>query len=138
MNAARSNIGAFVKNVIGLDPASNANTTRNGPAINREGYQSCALLGHIGATTGTPTGGGVTYKLQDSADGSTGWADLAGAAATQIAFGAINTGVEKDVDLGPAKKFIRVVEVSALTGGTTPTVMGSASVTLGGSADLPV
>ena len=95
-----------------------------GPAINRLGFQSLAMFAALGAETGSPTGRTVTVTIQDSADGSTGWADykpdlVVTASVEAVAAGA--AGLPSNVDLTGAKEYIRAVEVLAFTGGTTPT-----------------
>lgn len=47
----------------------------NGTAINMTGFETCTFIGMFGAITATGVQG---MKVQESPDGSTGWADLAG------------------------------------------------------------
>jgi hypothetical protein len=136
------NIGALIKSIKGINPANAAAGTTNGAAIDRAGvqgknfFQSCVLKGACGAATGAPTTQSVNQKLQDSADGSTGWADIAGAAIAALV--ADNTEAQVDVDLSGAKRFIRVVSLVAFTGGTSPAIPVSAEVILGPAMELPV
>ena len=69
----------------------------------------------------TSAGGGTTptldVKIQDSADGSTGWADLSGATFTQVTDAADSTETIT-IDTDTAKAYIRVV--TTITG-TSPT-----------------
>jgi hypothetical protein len=123
-------IGSQIKNVTGVAPQAAAAGTINGPAIDRRGLNSCVLFVTAGAATGAPTALTLDSKLQDSADGSTGWADLSGAAITQIV--AASTDKQVDVNLKGAKAYIRVVQTTGFTGGTTPTLNQGATVTLGG------
>lgn len=133
--AMQRNIGAYVKVAKGINPQASAAATINGAAIDRQGYLSCVLHHACGAAAGSPTARTVDSKIQDSADGSTGWADLSGAAATQLT--ADNSEAEKNVDLSGAKRYIRVVETVAFTGGTTPTIPVAAEVVLAGRDTLP-
>lgn len=136
MSLARmNNIGAFVKNVDGIPPTAAAAGTVTGTAINRAGFESCSMRLALGAATGTPTSFTADCKLQDSADGSTGWADISGAASTTLT--AASTGNEKDVDLTVARAFIRAVQVTAFVGGSSPTIPVAVTVTLGGAKSLP-
>lgn len=128
------NIGALIKAFLGVAPAARSAGAVNGPAINRQGYGSCTLIVTTGAETGSPSARSSTCKLQDSADGSTGWNDLAGAS---VAVAAVDAVGEVDVNLAGAKQFIRVVNTTAFTGGTTPTLLSSAAVALGGADKLP-
>lgn len=132
--------GAFVKTVKGI-PVTNASAGAiNGAAIDRQGFLSCELWHAAGAATGTPTSRTVDAKLQDSADGSTGWADYnpdgAGSgAAAQLT--ANDTEARKAVNLASAKRWIRVVETVAFVGGTSPAIPVAAAVVLGGADALP-
>ncbi|MDB4896886.1 MAG: hypothetical protein JWN15_3148, partial [Firmicutes bacterium] len=94
------------KSVSGYAPQAASAGAIAGAAIDRFGYQSCVLLAKAGAATGTPTTQTFDAKLQDSADGTTGWADLVGAATTQIT--AANGEQHKNVDLTGARRYIRV------------------------------
>lgn len=137
--AFHSNIGAFIDPRVGVKPQANTGSTVNGPAINRavlggKLFSSCVL--HL--ALGTETLGGASAplhdcKLQDSADGSTGWADLTGAAVAQQNTGDVD--VKVNVDLLGAKRFIRAVQTSAFTGGS-PTIDVAAVVVLGGADTL--
>ncbi|MEE9140513.1 MAG: hypothetical protein V3U18_07020 [Alphaproteobacteria bacterium] len=133
--ATQHDIGAEVKSVKGINPADSAAATINGPAIDRSGFLSAVLHHASGAATGTPTAQTVDSKLQDSADGSTGWADITGAAAAQLT--ADDTDADVNVDFGTTKKFIRVVTTVGFTGGTSPTIPVAATVMLGGPDVLP-
>lgn len=133
-------VGAEVKVVWALSPLENAAGTRNSAAIDRavangKLYLSCVVSGRSGAAAGTPTSYSVIYKLQDSADGSSGWADYGSANATLTAD---NTDGEGDFNLSSAKRYIRVVETTAFVDGTTPKVEGAAVVVLGASTENEV
>ncbi len=128
------NIGGQIKGVTGVAPAANAAGTVNGAAIDRMGYQSCTVVAMTGLDTGTPTTRSATVKLQDSADGSTGWNDLTGAS---VAVSAVSSVGEVDVNLAIAKRYIRVVTTTAFTAGTSPTLFSAAAVVLGGADKLP-
>lgn len=133
-------IGDALKVAWGLSPLDNSAGTRNGTGIDRatpggQLYMGAVLSGRVGAASGTPTSFSAIYKLQDSADNSTGWADYGTAQDTVTADD--GTG-QVSVNLTGAKRYIRVVEVIAFVGGTTPKVEGSAVVVLGGARSHPV
>lgn len=93
----------------------------NGAAVDRLGYENVMVALHIGAhdrTTGDET---LDVKIQESADGSTGWADITGAAFTQIAAQTIaaTVGNVYTMSIRPdgRKRYYRAVSTSA---GTTP------------------
>lgn len=141
MTYLASNIGAEILPVAGLAALANSAGTRTGSAIDRLQSGSMAnslvLACNVGATTGAPSATTYDCKVQDSADGSTGWADLSGASITQKTTTTAGL-VQKDVDLLPAKRFIRVVEVVAFTGGTSPATPAAVDVILGGFDRLAV
>lgn len=141
MTYLASNIGAEILPVAGLAALANSAGTRTGSAIDRLQSGSMAnslvLACNVGATTGAPSATTYDCKVQDSADGSTGWADLSGAAITQKTTTTAGL-VQKDVDLLPAKRFIRVVEVVAFTGGTSPATPAAVDVILGGFDRLAI
>jgi hypothetical protein len=136
------NIGSLLRIVKGINPANAGAGTTNGAAIDRAGVGgknfslSCVLKGSCGAASGAPSAQSLNQKLQDSGDGSTGWADISGAALPALV--ADNTEGQVDVDLSGAKRFIRVVSVVAFTGGTAPAIPVAAEVILGPPMEMPV
>lgn len=131
---------------IGNKPAAVAAGTRNSAAIDRmasggdQGYRSALLELEVGATTGTPTSFTADAKIQDSADGSTGWADYTppnGGSGSVVQITAADTLNKRAVDLSGAKRYIRVVEVVAFVGGTSPTLGTRSGVVLCGPAKKP-
>ena len=131
-----NDIGAYVKAQIGISPKNASAGATNGAAIDRQNFGSCALHVAAGAATGSPTAQTVDAKLQESADGSTGWTDITGAAITQIA--ADNGEAEKDVDLSSTKRYVRAVVTVSFTGGTAPAIPVAATAVFGGGNTLPV
>jgi hypothetical protein len=129
------NVGGFIKALAAFKAAASAAATITGPAIDRTGYGSCVLHHQCGDATGGPTTQTVSCKLQDSADGSTGWADVAGAAPAALT--ANNAAAEVDVDLSGARRYVRVVETVAFTGGTSPAIPVAGTIVLGGASALP-
>jgi len=105
-------LGASVLSL--LDPAERS-ATANGSAADILDYegQAAAILQSAAGTGTTPT---LDVKLQDSADGSTGWADITGAAFTQVTNAAASAQVVK-FNASAVKRYIRAV---ATVAGTTP------------------
>lgn len=137
-----TDINAYIKPVVANVPvASAASATRNSAAIDRQNYLSAVLVATTGAATGSPTGIAVDAKVQDSADGSTGWADYVDptteATAAIAPVTAVNTLGKTNVNLSGAKRYIRVVETVALTAGTSPTIGIASHVILGGATVTP-
>lgn len=71
------------------------------------------LIGTVGGTSPTYDG-----KIQDSADGSTNWADVSGATFTQVTDSSDETSETIGVEARLCKRYIRYVGTS---GGTSPT-----------------
>lgn len=104
----------------------------NGAAVDSLGYGNLMAVVEVGATTGTPGSFSVAAKVQESADGSTGWTDITGAAITSI------TAADKSAQIGvydisgkTRLRYYRVVVTPAFVGGTTPAVGISAHLMLG-------
>ena len=135
MGFGRRDIDRQMKMEIGIDPEDSAPATINGAAIDRRsatGSGASAVL-HVacGAATGSPSPQTVDGKLQDSLDGSGGWADISGTDIAQL------TGDDEDAsspnrNLVDVKKFIRAVVTVVLTGGSSPTIPVAATICFGG------
>lgn len=130
------NIGAYIASKLGVAPQSASAGTINGAAIDRLGFGSAVLVAECGAATGAPTTRTVNSKLQQSADGSTGWTDVTNAATPTLS--ADNGIAEADIDLSGCHRYVRQAIVAAFTGGTSPAIPVSGTVVLGGAQELPV
>jgi hypothetical protein len=88
-----------------------------------------------GLDTGTPSARSVAVTIQDSADGSTGWANVLdeNGAAYTLTISAVSTENSFPVNLRKCKRFIRAVAVTAFTAGTAPTLYQSVGIVLSGS-----
>lgn len=126
----------FSKAVFSLSPIA-SNSAQNGAAIDRTGYSSL-IADIVYSVSGSPTGGSLVAKLQDSADGSTGWADFGTAVSLPITSGNAAGAVGSlPLDVAGARQFVRVVTAGAPTGGTSPVVSAAHSVRLHGPDRLP-
>lgn len=98
-----------------LIPVAARAASANGSAVDVRDYTGkVAVILMSAAGTGTsPT---QDVKLQDSADGSTGWADISGAAFTQLTDAASGTEAI-GVQIDEVARYIRPVFT---IGGTTP------------------
>jgi hypothetical protein len=108
-----------------------------GNAVQRVGegynYSSGQLVVGTGAATGSPTGISVAGKLQDSPDGSTGWADVSGTSITAIV--AENSQAKVNFILRGAQAFIRCVVTPTLTGGSSPAIPAVGILVIGGNSE---
>ena len=97
-------------NLVVALPQADYTTAQTGPAIDLAGYSGAAIFALPGAIAGTHS-----ITIQESADGSTGWANVgAGNLIRTFANLSANTP-QKDAYVGN-KRYIRVVSASA--GGT--------------------
>jgi hypothetical protein len=135
VNANSTDAGVLVAPRSGTVPAAVAAGTRNSAAVDRLGFDSCVLAAQTGAASGTPTTLSVAAKIQESADGATGWADIADAAIEPLT---VENGIARvNVRLPAAKRYLRVVETVAFTGGSTPTIGASSTIVLCGPDEIP-
>ncbi len=144
--AFSKDIGAYIKNVMGLAPViitaggAGDNADQNGPAIDRQGYLSCEFTLVAQAVLASGQSSTVDARIQDSANGSTGWADY-GSPATQLTLedGVANERgmVNGKVNLDGAKRYIRLVGKANPSAANTDTVDMAGVVTLGGANELP-
>lgn len=130
-------LGGEVKTLRALSPQSDSGgTAKNGVIIDRFGFNSAVAVFVTGAISGAPTATSVACKVQhgDAADGSD-MADIPGATATITT---ADTIAEINVDCRGLKRYIRVSETTTFTGGTTPSILIAAVVTLGQAREIPV
>ena len=109
----------------------------NGDAIDTMGYSDLCLYGQVGSASGTPDSFTAIFKLQDSADGSTNWADVTGMVLSTIttAKGKAKLNVP---GLWKNRRYVRVVSTVAFVGGTSPAIPCEGGVLLGLAASEPV
>jgi hypothetical protein len=109
-----------------LVTAQSIAATANGTGVDTSGYDS---VGRIAINVGVPTGTSPTLdmKFQSSADNSTGWTDITGAAITQVtSVGGTQGAQVVDIDLGVCSRYVRAVTT---LGGTTSVFPVSATMT---------
>jgi hypothetical protein len=144
--AGSKDVGAFIKSVLGLAPVRVTagggadNVDQNGPAIDREGYLSCEFSLVAQGVLATLETAAVDARIQDSADGSTGWNNYGDPAPTlNLADGVNNERgmTNGKLNLDGAKRFIRLVGKTNPSAGSTDTVDIAGVVTLGGPNELP-
>ena len=89
--------------------------TTNGAAVDVQNFLGLVKI-VLDSTAGTGTAPTLDIKLQDSADGTTGWTDISGAVFAQVTNAAASLQ-SIGLDIEGARKFIR--GVATLTG-TSP------------------
>lgn len=129
-------LGNLVKVAAGVNPvdAAPGDSPVNGPAVDRQDFESLVVMAQTGGVTGSPTSFTVTYKVQESDDGATGWVDVSGATASITA---ADTAVKVPVNLHKRARYVRVVAELSFTGGSTPSVLVGATVALGFPKEVP-
>lgn len=119
-----------------LSPVARTDGTANGTAVDRvvsSGTGDAVLV----VSTGTITDGSHAITIQESADGSTGWANVAaanlqGSLPTVVA---ANDDTVFEVGIRPTQRYLRAVATS--TGSTTGGVFACAFI-LGASRVKPI
>ena len=104
-------MGFRVKAFVGVLADAHATGTVNGASIDTAHFDEALIVLNAGTATATGT---LDAKIQESADGSTGWADVTGAAFAQVAAAndlAVYIG-RLDCE-SPRDQFFRVVFVVA-------------------------
>jgi hypothetical protein len=112
----------------------------DGSAVDTIGYETAMIVFEAGAISGAPSATSIAVKLQESADGSTNWGDAldnTGVAigGTLTAAGVLLARIE---GLGlNRKRYLRAVETTTFTGGTSPAVPVHANILLGRGLEKP-
>lgn len=131
--------GSFTKTVVGNVAKAAGSETLTGAAIDRLGFNSCKLVATVGAATGSPTSFTLDSKLTECDTSGGVYTDVTGAAITQVT--AATAGAAEapyvDVDLSGCKRYLKVVTVSALSGGSSPTLPVATVVVLTGKVTNP-
>ena len=143
--AGSKDVGAFINNVLGLAPVRVTagggadNVDQNGPAIDRKGYLSCEFSLVAQGVLGTSETAAVEARIQDSIDGSSGWANYGDPVAIALTDAVNNERgmANGKLNLDGAKRFIRLVGKANPSAGSTDTVDIAGVVTLGGPNELP-
>jgi len=143
--AGSKDVGAFIKNVLGLAPVRVTagggadNVDQNGPPIDRKGYFSCEFSLVAQGVLGTSETAAVEARIQDSIDGTTGWANYGDPVGITLSDAVNNERgmVNGKLNLDGAKPFIRLVGKANPSAGSTDTVDIAGVVTLGGPNELP-
>lgn len=101
-----------------LSVAAEAQVTANGngSAVDLNDYEGEVAVVLNAKRSGADANETLDVKLQDSDDGSTGWADIASAAFTQVT-GATASAQKIALKSDSCKRYIRAVDT---VGGTTP------------------
>ena len=108
----------------------------NGVAVDKLGFDDALAVVSLGAESGSPDSFSFAAKVQESANGSTGWADVANATATLTEE---NTVAKFKVpDMLNRLRYLRVVITPTFVNGSSPAVVSTGALLLGAKNVEPV
>jgi hypothetical protein len=135
-----------IRVVTSLKPQSfTGSSAVNGASVDTLGYDNAKIHAYAVTTTSNPSAATLAVKLQESADGSTNWADATDNTGTVISFtldahaaDAFNAARIEGLNLN-RKRYLRLVGTPAFTGGTSPAIVANAELVFGGDVQqLPI
>ena len=104
-------IGRELKANVGIAPDAYAAGTTNGGAVDTKGFHEALVILNAGVAEATST---LNVKVQESANGSTGWADIAGAAFAEVTAANDAAVYQGRVRITASRKrYLRIVGVGA-------------------------
>jgi hypothetical protein len=136
-----------IRNASSVAPQSiSGSSAVNGSSVDTQGYDNAKIHFYAAAASGSPSAASVAVTLQESADGSTNWANALDNTGTVIGFtlsalqSAAAFGAARVEGLGlNRKRYLRVVATPSFTGGTSPATVSYGELVFGGGAQqLPV
>jgi hypothetical protein len=116
----------------------------DGSSVDTLGADNAAIYAYGAQGSGSPSAAALAITLQESANGSSGWANALDNTGVVIGFtlncesaAADNVARIEGLNLN-RKRYLRAVITPAFTGGTSPAILGFAQIILGNNAQLPV
>jgi hypothetical protein len=117
----------------------------DGVSVDTEGYDNAKLHVYAAEASGSPSAASVVVTLQESADGSTNWANALDNTGTVIGFtlsglqaaAGVNAARVEGLNLN-RKRYLRVVVTPSFTGGTSPATLVYGELVFGGAQQVPV
>lgn len=132
------NVDTSVKFTGWITPVdTTAATVASAAAVDRKGFDEITLVGQVGAASGSPSAQSVIFKVQDSADGSTDWTDVADGTAAALTADA-DTVVLRVPSAYNLRRYVRLVAVVSFTGGSSPAIEVAGHLALSGAHQEPV
>lgn len=112
-------------------------TAKAGEVIDTLGYQSAIVSVNNAAASGTPTAATLTLSMVEGTTSSP--ATAVTIVPTVTAISCLAAGITNyQFDLRPFKRYVKFTLTPAFTDGTSPKILGSASITLGDKNIEPV
>ena len=136
-----------IRNATSIVPQSvSGSIAVNGTTVDTLSYDNAKIHVYSAQASGSPSAASLAVTLQESADGSTNWANALDNTGTVIGFtlsalqSAAAVGAARVEGLGlNRKRYLRVVVTPTFTGGTSPAVLAYGELVFGGGAQqLPV
>jgi hypothetical protein len=116
----------------------------DGSKVDTQGADNAVIYAYGAEGSGSPSAASLVITLQESADGSTNWANALDNTGTVIGFtlncesaAAENVARIEGLNLN-RKRYLRAVITPAFTGGSSPAILGYALIVLGNNGQLPV
>ncbi|HLY40476.1 MAG TPA: hypothetical protein VKR52_04640 [Terracidiphilus sp.] len=130
---------------VSLPPQSfSGSSAVDGSSVNTAGYDNAAIHAYGAETSGSPSAATLVVTLQESANGTSGWANALDNTGTVIGFtlncesaAAENVARIEGLNLN-RKQYLRAVITPAFTGGSSPAILGFAEIVLGNAEQKPV
>ena len=116
----------------------------DGSSVDTSGADNAAIYAYGAETSGSPSAATLVVTLQESANGTNGWANALDNTGTVIGFtlnceSAAAENVARIEGLGlNRKRYLRAVITPSFTGGSSPAILGFAQIILGNDQQLPV
>ncbi len=134
-----------VKNATTLKAQSvSGSSAVNGAAVDTLGADSAKLRVAAVAASGSPTGASLAVKVQESADGSTGWTDALDNTGVAIGFTLTTTSADAENEARieglntNRQRYLRAVVTPTFAGGSSPASLVYAEIVLGLQNPKPV
>ncbi len=144
----QTDLGSYVKSKLAIIPVQVTAGTGteldvNGPSVDRIGYRAGVLVCPVSATLAAANTFTVSAKVQDSATGTSGWADFGSPTNNLVLTGAADGSTESgllelNLNLTTAKRYIRAVITGTLSAAETDTARAAGAFVLSGAAEKPV
>lgn len=116
-----------------LVPAAARTADANGTAVDTQGFDNGVVVIAAGTIDTADTNETYAFNVEESDDGSTGWTAVTGATASVTASNQVRYIRLRELNVS-RKRHLRVV---LDVGGTTPSILCSAGILLGGKYNGP-
>ena len=117
---------------VSVRPQNIGAATVNGIAVDTKGFANLMAVAEVGAAEGSPSAQTFNAKLQEADTSGGSYTDITGAAITEITADDKSAQIQLlGLGTGTLKRFVRIVVVTTLTGGSTPKIEVAGIILLG-------